>query len=42
MVSNKSLLYDFNAFKKPHEIRLAGNCNLIYAVGEGNAKKIKL
>ena len=29
MVSNKSLLNDFNAFKKPHEIRLAGNCNLI-------------
>ena len=42
MVSNKSLLHDFNAFKKPHEIRLAGNCNLIYAVGEGNVKKIKL
>ena len=42
MVSDQSLLQDYCAYKKPQEIRLAGNGDMIYAVGEGSIKKIKL
>ena len=42
MVSDQNLLQDFHVYEKPHEIKLAGNCDLIYAVGEGNIKKIYL
>ena len=41
MVSDQNLLQDFHVYEKPHEMKLAGNCDLIYAVGEGNIKKIK-
>jgi len=41
MVSGKNLLQGFHAYEKPHEIKLAGDCDLIYAVGEGNVKTIK-
>ena len=41
MVSDQILLQDFHVYEKPHEIKLAGNCDLIYAVGEGNIKKNK-
>ena len=41
MVSDQNLLQEFHVYEKPHEIKLAGNCDLIYAVGEGNIKKIK-
>ena len=41
MVSDKNLLKDFHAYEKPHDIKLAGNCDLAYAIGEGNIKKIK-
>ena len=41
MASDQNLLQDFHVYEKPHEIKLAGNCDLIYAVGEGNIKKNK-
>ena len=39
MVSDQNLLQDFHVYEKPHEIKVTGNCDLIYAVGEGNIKK---
>ena len=41
MISDQNLLQDFHAYEKPHEIKVAGNCDLICAVGEGNINKIK-
>ena len=41
MVSDHKFLQDLHVYEKPHEIELARHCDLIYAVGEGNIKKIK-
>ena len=42
MVGDQAMLEDFVLFEKPHEVRLAADCEPIYGIGEGCIRKVKL